>query len=162
MCDASATMINLGQLFLGPCPPPTCILASPASPPNWQQHKSQGCIKNTLGKRKKLRLGLSDREYLLGNELSTDILMHHHCHFDNVVTYGLTKCTPKHFLIVWAIWIYWIYEISKDPCAVFPVPAKNSQRQCARKNRRSGCGGGGPSGKTTFTFHCTLKKNQKR
>ena len=69
----------------------------PMRPTDWQQHKSQGCIKNTLGQRKELRLRLSDGEYLLWNELSAVVLMHHHHLSDNVVTYGLTECTPKHF-----------------------------------------------------------------
>lgn len=69
----------------------------PMRPTDWQQHKSRGCIKNTLGQRKELRLRLSDGEYLLWNELSAGVLMHHHRFSDNVVTYGLTECTPKHF-----------------------------------------------------------------
>lgn len=69
----------------------------PMWPTNWQQHKSQGYIKNTLGQWKELGLHLSDRWYLLSNVLTTSILMHHHHLSDNVVTYGLTECTRKHF-----------------------------------------------------------------
>lgn len=69
----------------------------PVRPAEWQQHKSHGCIKNTLGQRKELGLHLSDTESLFCDVAPLGDLMHHHRLSDNVVTYGLTKCTTKHF-----------------------------------------------------------------
>lgn len=96
-CDASAAAINLCRLFFFFRSLSAAHLhpSIPLKPADWQQHNSRGCIKNTLGQRKKLRLDLSDRKYLLQNELSANVLMHHHR--VSVVTYGLAECTPRHF-----------------------------------------------------------------
>lgn len=121
MHNASATMIYLCHFF-----PSQLLFAAhwyPGIPwrlPNWQHHKSHSCIKNTLGQRKKLSIGLSDRTYILWKELRVGIFMHHHCHFDNVVTYGHSQCTTKHFPRNYTIWMCCIYKISKNYCTFLP------------------------------------------
>lgn len=80
----------------------------PTRPAEWQHHKSQGCIKNTLGRRKELGLHFSDTESLFSSPAAVGALVHHHRLSDNVVTYGPTKCTPKHVQGVWTTWVSWI------------------------------------------------------
>lgn len=53
----------------------------PMRPTDWQQHKSQGCIKNTLDQRKELGLHLSGGEYLLSCVLNAASLVYHHLLF---------------------------------------------------------------------------------